>query len=900
MKAKLTSISLSVATLMIAACTTSDETHEQTYTLHYDRPATFFEESLPLGNGQLGALVYGGIAEEHISLNDITLWTGEPDLTPWTPDAWKHLAKVRELLDKEDYAAAEEANKKLEGHNSEIYQALGTLHLTNLNVGEVSDYGRKLVLNDALAETSYTSAAGTLTRNAFVSAPDSVMVVKLTTTDEKVLSAEIKRRNVSSLSITMHEGVAGEDITVKMYNIHWTSYDGKTDMPVVTIDGTNSEYIANGSDTTYYADGNLRVKMNCTSDGATIYYTTNGTAPTQSSSSGTSIELVAGQSYQLRVAAWTKDKGMSDVVSKNITLRKGRITQNPCENSSLWADCTIGSVESTALGQTKSGGKYFRIGSSTNKVTTPVTVHAKGLSIYGAKKSDKNIIVAYQLGTNIVEDGVTTWTPVSSSWTTLRTISSTELSTTTMKRFEIALPNDIQQGNARFKISSSGLSTYVDDINYIEESVEQVSTPALSLSGGEVAKGSQVSITSTEGATIYYSINGGSYQTYTGAISITGPTTLLAYATKAGYADSWTAKAVYTVADVKPTLATPTMSIANGSVNWGTQVTIQVADAVATLHYSINGGTEQTTTGNKSISIEGDKGATFTVSAYLTRDGYTQSTTATGSWTIVYPQLAEPIFSAADNAGIALGAKVTISVETGASVMYTINGGNVQSAISTKEIEITQDMTIVAYAAKQGCTQSASVTRHYKVILPQAAAPVFDTPAGAVDQGTKVTITGQSGDTVYYSIDEGANWSYGLGAATVTITEACSVWAFVGHTNYVHSDTVKVTYTLTEKVQLEKPYFSIPEGTYDKNTKFSLNAEDGATIHYRIGDGDEQTAVTEVMLTLTEDMEISAYATKEGFLDSETITAAFFVKEVPTGMDEVRGKSEEVRTKRRR
>lgn len=727
-------------------------------------------------------------------------------------------------------------------------------------------------------------------RTFVVTVGDQVVNVKTTlktTTDEKVLSAEIKRRNVSSLSITMHEGVSGEDITVKMYNIHWTSYDGKTDMPVVAIDGSNSEYIANGSDTTYYVNGKLRVNMSSTSDGATIYYTTNGTTPTQSSASGTSVELAAGQSYQLRVAAWTSDKGMSDVVSKNITLRAGRITQNPCENSSLWADCTIGSVESAALGQTKSGGKYFRIGSSSNKVTTPVAVQAKGLSIYGAKKSEKNIIVEYQLGTNIVENGVTTWTPISDSWTSLRTIANSELSTTTMKRFEIALPSEVQQGAVRFKVRSSGLSTYVDDINYIEEAIEQVATPALSLAGGEVASGSQVTLTSTAGATIYYSVNGGSYQTYTSAISITGPTTLLAYATKAGYAKSWTAKAVYTVADVKPTLATPTMSIANGSVNWGTQVTIQVADNAATLHYSINGGAEQTTTGNKSISIEGDKGATFTVSAYLTREGYTQSAVATGSWTIVYPQLDAPTFSAADNARIAYGDKVTITVATSASVMYSINGGNVLSSLNSKEIVITENMTIVAYAAKQGCTQSASVTRHYTVILPKATQPTFDTPAGAVDQGTKVTIQGQVGDTIYYSVNNGSNWSYGLGAATVTITEACSVWAFAGRKNYAHSDTVKVNYTLTEKQQLAAPYFSIPEGTYEKNTKFSLSASEGATIHYRIGEGEEQTALTEVLLTLTENMEITAYATQEGFLDSESVSAAFYVKEVPTGMDDV-------------
>ncbi len=55
-------------------------------TLHYDRPATCLEEALPLGNGRLGALVYGGTDEERISLNDITLWTGEPDRGASHPD----------------------------------------------------------------------------------------------------------------------------------------------------------------------------------------------------------------------------------------------------------------------------------------------------------------------------------------------------------------------------------------------------------------------------------------------------------------------------------------------------------------------------------------------------------------------------------------------------------------------------------------------------------------------------------------------------------------------------------------------------------------------------------------------------------------------------------------------
>ena len=88
--------------------------------LKYDRPAEFFEEALPLGNGRLGAMVYGGTSVDRISLNDITLWTGEPDrgaehpdyslvetLTPWGESA-EWMDDVRAALDNEDYEGLED------------------------------------------------------------------------------------------------------------------------------------------------------------------------------------------------------------------------------------------------------------------------------------------------------------------------------------------------------------------------------------------------------------------------------------------------------------------------------------------------------------------------------------------------------------------------------------------------------------------------------------------------------------------------------------------------------------------------------------------------------------------------------------------------------------------------
>ena len=163
---------------------------QQPLLLHYDRPAEFFEEALPLGNGKLGALVYGGTVEDRISLNDITLWTGEPDrgaghpdyqvvetLTPWGQSA-QWVDKVREALEQEDYRKADELQTHIQGHFSETYQPLGKL-LLRFPKGEISDYRRSLDLADATVTVSYLRDGKCFEAQYFASAPDSVIVIKL-------------------------------------------------------------------------------------------------------------------------------------------------------------------------------------------------------------------------------------------------------------------------------------------------------------------------------------------------------------------------------------------------------------------------------------------------------------------------------------------------------------------------------------------------------------------------------------------------------------------------------------------------------------------------------------------------------------------------------------------------
>ena len=108
--------------------------------LQYDRQADFFEESLPIGNGKLGALVYGGTDDNIIYLNDITLWTGKPVDRNLDKDAHQWIPKIREALFNEDYQQADSLQLHVQGPNSQFFQPLGTLHLKDLSLGGVSAF----------------------------------------------------------------------------------------------------------------------------------------------------------------------------------------------------------------------------------------------------------------------------------------------------------------------------------------------------------------------------------------------------------------------------------------------------------------------------------------------------------------------------------------------------------------------------------------------------------------------------------------------------------------------------------------------------------------------------------------------------------------------------------------
>ncbi len=150
--------------------------------LWYSLPAKIWEEALPVGNGRLGAMVFGKKGEERIQLNEETYWSGGPYSTV-VKDGYKVLPEIQKLVFEEKYLAAHNLfGRNLMGYPVEQmkYQCLANLHLFFKNQDSVTGYKRWLDLESGIAGVSYLANGITYERTVFASAPDQVIVVRIT------------------------------------------------------------------------------------------------------------------------------------------------------------------------------------------------------------------------------------------------------------------------------------------------------------------------------------------------------------------------------------------------------------------------------------------------------------------------------------------------------------------------------------------------------------------------------------------------------------------------------------------------------------------------------------------------------------------------------------------------
>ena len=148
--------------------------------LWYRQPARKWEEALPLGNGRMGAMVYGTVQEEHIQVNEDSIWYGGP-VDRNNPDTLKYLPKIRELLLSGKIKEGERLMKMaMSGCPDSAHpsQTLGDIHIFFENIGEVTDYERSLEIDRAVYESHFTADGITYEREMFFSAPGDVLVMK--------------------------------------------------------------------------------------------------------------------------------------------------------------------------------------------------------------------------------------------------------------------------------------------------------------------------------------------------------------------------------------------------------------------------------------------------------------------------------------------------------------------------------------------------------------------------------------------------------------------------------------------------------------------------------------------------------------------------------------------------
>jgi alpha-L-fucosidase 2 len=149
--------------------------------LIYDKPAGKWTEALPIGNGRIGAMIFGGTEDERLQVNEGTLWGGGPhDYT--NPEAYSHLEEIRRLIFAGKVDEAETLSATMMGKPKLLmpYQPFCDIQLHFAGHGQTTQYHRELHLSDAIAETAYQVGSIGFRREAFISYPDQVLVVRLT------------------------------------------------------------------------------------------------------------------------------------------------------------------------------------------------------------------------------------------------------------------------------------------------------------------------------------------------------------------------------------------------------------------------------------------------------------------------------------------------------------------------------------------------------------------------------------------------------------------------------------------------------------------------------------------------------------------------------------------------
>jgi len=188
-----TKLLFSISLLIIVLFSCNEQENKYDVVLWYDKPATDWYEALPIGNGTLGAMVFGGIKTEQLQLNENTLYSDEPGQRHVKIDIIKSLGKVKSLIKE---GKLDEVNKIVAkewiGQAQPCYQPFGNLFIEFNHPESVQNYKRELNISEAICRTSYSVDEVNFLRETFASFPDQVIVTNLTSNGKGKISCSVE------------------------------------------------------------------------------------------------------------------------------------------------------------------------------------------------------------------------------------------------------------------------------------------------------------------------------------------------------------------------------------------------------------------------------------------------------------------------------------------------------------------------------------------------------------------------------------------------------------------------------------------------------------------------------------------------------------------------------------
>ena len=639
--------------------------------------------------------------------------------------------------------------------------------------------------------------------------------------------------------------------------------------------------------------GTQSVTISDTTSGATIYYTTNGSTPSSSSTHYTGAISVSTSETIKAIAEKSGDTN-SSVASAAYTITVSTPTFSPAAGSYT-------GTQSVTISDATSGATIYY----TTNGSTPTSSSTQYTGVISVSTSETVKAIAELSGaTNsaVASAAYTitlttpTFSPVAGSYTGAQpvTISDANPSATIYYTTNGSTPTSSStQYSGVISVSTSETIKAIAELSGATNSAVVsaaytiiVPTPTFSLTAGNYIGAQTVTINdSNSGAACYYTLTPGTTGTtpttsstrYSSAISVSVTSVLESLCTFSGDSNSAVASAAYTII-----VPTPTFSLAAGSYIGTQTVTINDSNSGAACYYTLTPGTTGTTptTSSTRYSSAISVSVTSVLESLCSFSGDSNSAVASAAYTII---VSAPTFSPV---GGTYNSSVTATINDsspGAICHYTVTAGTVGTTPTTSSttysapILIGTTSVLEALCTLSGDTNSAIGSVTY-IITPPAATPTFSPVAGTYTSTQTVTLgDSTSGATIYYTTNGTTpTTSSSVYSSAITVSSTETLEAIATAPGYSQSAVGSAVYTITPPAAT--PTFSPGAGFFTSTQTVTISdSTSGATVYYTT-DGTTPTTSSSVYssaITVSSTETLKAIATASGYSQSAVGSATY-------------------------